>query len=205
MLPYWYGMKNRSGSASSNSFARRIDPLLPSSAGVNSSAAPYSSSSWRRSILTFSGSTARNRYPRRRASIARAMPVLPLVGSMMIRGVLGKRSPLASASSSIASAMRSLTEPDGLAPSSFAHRRTPGAGPKLGSSTRGVLPIARSIVVGARTASSVILSAAAGNRRQDRDHVALFDARLQTVQVAHVLVVDVDVDEAALGAVPLEQ
>src|SRR5438270_3609208 len=133
------------------------------------------------------------------------MPVLPLVGSMMTRCVPGKRSPLASAWSSIASAMRSLTEPEGLAPSSFAHRRTPGRGLKLGSATRGVLPIARSIDVGVRTASTVIGSAAASDRRQDRDHVALFDTRLEAVQVAHVLVVDVDVDEAPLSAITLQQ
>jgi hypothetical protein len=36
--------------------------------------------------------------------------------------------------------------------------RTPGAGLKLGSSTNGVLPMARSMVVRARTAVNVIVA-----------------------------------------------
>src|SRR5215217_5008718 len=39
-------------------------------------------------------------------------------------------------------ATRSLTEPVGLRPSSFAQRRTSGFGVRRGSSTTGVLPIA---------------------------------------------------------------
>src|SRR2546422_353296 len=69
------------------------------------------------------------------------MPVLPLVGSTITRSVPGYSSPCASAASNIASAMRSLTDPDGLAPSSLAQIRTPVLGLKLGSSTSGVLPI----------------------------------------------------------------
>ena len=52
------------------------------------------------------------------ATEARPMPVLPLVGSMMTEP--GFSWPLASASSIMALAMRSLTEPAGLKYSSFA-------------------------------------------------------------------------------------
>src|SRR5215471_18753813 len=136
--------------------------------------------------------------------MASAMPVLPLVGSMMIRGVPRTSSPRASASSSMASAIRSLTLPEGLAPSSLAHRRTLGSGLNVGSSTSGVLPMACSIDVAGRVASRTMGSAAC-HRRQDGDHVALGDRRLQALQVPHVLVVDVDVDELALLATRLQQ
>src|SRR5712691_2193912 len=155
-------------------------------------------------MLTFSGKTARKRYPRRRASIASAMPVLPLVGSRITRSVPGYSSPSASAASNIARAIRSLTDPDGLAPSSLAQMRTLGVGLKLGSSTNGVLPMARSMVVGVRTAVSVIPGPlAASHRGQDRDLVAFGHGRLEPVQVAHVLVIQIDVDEGALGAAGL--
>src|SRR5207253_7762236 len=63
------------------------------------------------------------------------MPVLPLVGSMM-------RAPGSScASSSIAFATRSLIEPVGFWPSSFAYRRTDGFGASRCNSTSGVFPI----------------------------------------------------------------
>src|SRR5712691_4048552 len=157
-------------------------------------------------MLTFSGKTARKRYPRRRASIASAMPVLPLVGSRITRSVPGYSSPCASAASNIARAMRSLTDPDGLAPSSLAQIRTPAVGLKLGSSTNGVLPMARSIVVSERTAVSVIVEAlAASHRGQDRDYVVFGDRCLEPIQVAHVFVVQIDVDEVALRAAGLEQ
>src|SRR5688572_3278465 len=51
-------------------------------------------------------------------------------------------SPFSSASSMRARATRSLTEPVGLADSSFAQMRTPGLGDSRFSSTSGVLPIA---------------------------------------------------------------
>src|ERR1700687_4044612 len=114
------------------------------------------------------------------------MPVLPLVGSMTTRSVPGNSSPCASAASNMASAMRSLTDPDGLAPSSLAQMRTPGWGLKLGSSTSGVLPMARSMVVRERTAVRVIvrpLTPSYGG--QDRDDVVFGHGRLEPVQVAH--------------------
>ncbi len=69
------------------------------------------------------------------------MPVLPEVGSRMV--CPGSMAPSASASSIIALATRSLTDPVGLRPSSLAKMRTQGCfGETRGSSTNGVLPTA---------------------------------------------------------------
>src|SRR5947207_7052567 len=68
------------------------------------------------------------------------MPVFPEVGSRMMRP--GVSEPSASACSIIFLAMRSLSEPVGLAPSSLAHSRTDGFGLSRGIPTSGVLPIA---------------------------------------------------------------
>ena len=75
--------------------------------------------------------------------MARPMPVLPLVASTTV--CPGRNAPERSASSMIARAMRSLTEPIGLNDSSFANTLTPG-GASLPRRTRGVLPIVSSIV-----------------------------------------------------------
>src|SRR5436190_20063406 len=64
------------------------------------------------------------------------MPVLPLVGSSSSRP--GSSSPDASAASIIALATRSLIDPVGFCPSSFAYSRTLPTGR---SSTSGVFPI----------------------------------------------------------------
>jgi hypothetical protein len=72
--------------------------------------------------------------------MASEMPVLPLVGSSTV--CPGSSSPSRSAASISDSATRSLTEPVGLACSSFAHSRAPPSGRRRGSSTSGVLPIA---------------------------------------------------------------
>src|SRR5438132_10434637 len=66
---------------------------------------------------------------------ASEIPVLPLVGSSSSRP--GSSSPEASAASIIALATRSLIDPVGFWPSSFAKIRTPPTG---ASSSRGVLP-----------------------------------------------------------------
>ena len=71
--------------------------------------------------------------------MARAMPVLPDDGSMMIRP--GVSVPSASASCTMARAMRSLTEPPGFWPSILARSRTSGLGLRELTSTTGVLPI----------------------------------------------------------------
>src|SRR5918911_2033843 len=76
------------------------------------------------------------------------MPVLPLVGSSSARP--GSSSPDASAASIIALAIRSLIDPVGFWPSSFAYRRTDGFGASRASSTSGVFPM-RSRRLGATT------------------------------------------------------
>src|ERR671916_143541 len=69
------------------------------------------------------------------------MPVLPLVGSTIVPP--GSRAPLASAASTIRTAMRSSTDPPGLRYSSFASTRG-ASGPRSRvtevSRTSGVLP-----------------------------------------------------------------
>src|SRR5581483_3858072 len=111
------------------------------------------------------------------------MPVLPLVGSSSARP--GSSSPDASAASIIASATRSLIDPVGLAPSSFAYSCTPAFGASRVSSTSGVSPI-RSRTLGA--------SLLATRHRGEQDHRrALADGRLELVERADVLAVDVDV------------
>src|SRR3954468_16387928 len=82
------------------------------------------------------------RYPRRWATRASPMPVLPLVGSTIVPP--GFSRPASSAASTMRTAMRSLTEPPGLTNSTFAS--TSGAsGPRsrvtLLSRTSGVPPI----------------------------------------------------------------
>src|SRR5215217_5989813 len=126
------------------------------------------------------------------------MPVLPLDGSTRVAP--GARRPAFSASSTMARAMRSLTLPVGLWPSSLAHSRTPGRGESLGSPTSGVLPIAS-----ARSSCRTAGSAPAGHGREDGDHVAVVELGVERAQEPDVLVVDVDVDEAVQGAVPGEQ
>ena len=66
------------------------------------------------------------------------MPVLPDDGSMIV--LPGVSVPSASASAIMLRAMRSLTEPAGLLPSSLARMRTRGLGLRLDTSTTGVLP-----------------------------------------------------------------
>ena len=71
--------------------------------------------------------------------MASEIPVLPEVGSRMV--CPGAMSPRSSASSIMARATRSLTEPVGLRDSSLAQMRTPGVGDRRFSSISGVLPI----------------------------------------------------------------
>ena len=71
--------------------------------------------------------------------MASAMPVLPDDGSRM--RLPGASVPSASASRTMALAMRSLTDPVGLALSSLATSRTPGLGLSSETSTAGVLPM----------------------------------------------------------------
>ena len=88
-----------------------------------------------------SGITRMRRYPLAAARAARAIPVLPEVGSMIT--VPGVSSPFASPSSSMALATRSFTEPAGWKASTLASIRaaSPCFCSRRVSSSRGVLPI----------------------------------------------------------------
>ena len=66
--------------------------------------------------------------------------MLPEVGSRIVLSAVS--SPEDSAASIMARAIRSLVEPVGLFPSSFAQIRTPGREDIRGRPTNGVLPIA---------------------------------------------------------------
>ena len=70
------------------------------------------------SLLTLSGITKIARYPFTEATSASPIPVFPDVASTMVPP--GFKSPFASASWTIATAIRSLTEPPGLKDSTFA-------------------------------------------------------------------------------------
>src|SRR5690242_10444262 len=108
------------------------------------------------------------------------MPVLPLVGS-------SSSCPGSScAASTIATATRSLIEPVGFWPSSFAKSLTPGFGDRRGSSTSGVFP----------TSSRSECAGSATCHRGQEDHGrAVVDGRLEAVLGADVLALDVDVHE----------
>ena len=92
-------------------------------------------------MLMVSGIVMMMRYPRAAAMLARPMPVLPEVGSMMVPP--GCSSPEASAASIMALATRSLTEPPGLKYSSFTSTRAFRLSffSMLVSSSRGVWPM----------------------------------------------------------------
>src|SRR5580700_5219824 len=128
--------------------------------------------------------------------MARPMPVLPEVGSIRTwSGLPGTRTPARSASSMRDSATRSFTEPPGFCPSSFMKMLTAGLGLSALMSIIGVLPM-RSRTVG-YSAMGVGLpkSSAAGHGGQDGHLGPVSHGRLEALQVAHVVVVDVDVDE----------
>src|SRR4051812_34775491 len=134
--------------------------------------------------------------------MASAMPVLPDVGSRMIDD--SPSTPRRSRSSTRYFAARSFTEPVGFSISSLAKIRTSGSGDMRAISTSGVFPIASTMSVYPRPcptcpptwAVRVITSASAARHcRQDDQRVARVDGRRALLQVADVLVVQVDVDE----------
>src|SRR5712692_7005541 len=114
------------------------------------------------------------------------MPVLPLVGSSSSRP--GSSSPAASAAWIIVFAIRSLVEPVGFWPSSFAYSRMPGGASRV-NSTSGVRPTR------SRTPGWASPLAPTGHRREQDNRGAVRDRRLQAVEGAHVLALDVDVHE----------
>jgi hypothetical protein len=103
---------NPLGCSFSNSSARRIAPDIPSPPGVSTSCAPRAWRSFRRSTLIVSGIVRISRYPRAAQTKASAIPVLPLVGSMMVDS--GPILPSASAASIMLLPMRSFTLDRGL-------------------------------------------------------------------------------------------
>src|SRR4051812_45758734 len=126
--------------------------------------------------------------------MARPMPVLPDDGSRSV--CPGVSVPSASASVIMFRAMRSLTEPPGFWPSSLARIRTAGLGLSWLTSTSGVMPMVSRIEPKAGKPRS-----AAGDGRQDGDHVGVLDGRGQLVEEPHVVVVAVHVHELVQGAV----
>src|SRR5438445_896670 len=114
------------------------------------------------------------------------MPVFPLVGSSSSRP--GCNSPAASAASIIALATRSLIEPVGFSPSSFAYMRTDGFGVSRLSSTSGVLPTSER-----RLSATSGLCTAAGHRRKQDHGRAERNRRFEAVERAHVFALDVDI------------
>src|SRR6266852_4051126 len=116
------------------------------------------------------------------------MPVLPLVGSSSSRP--GSSSPAASAAWIIVFAIRSLVEPVGFWPSSFAYSRVPGGASRV-NSTSGVRPTR------SRTPGWASPLAPTGHRREQDNRGAVRDRRLQAVEGAHVLALDVDVHEGS--------
>src|ERR671920_320705 len=128
------------------------------------------------------------------------IPVLPLVGSRIVAP--GVSVPSFSAASIIEIAARSLIDPVGLWSSSLAHSRTSEVGDRLGSPTSGVPPrestrelkrVMEGLFPGTRGRAGGSGSAAAGDRREDGDRVAVLDRGVQGAGEPHVLVVDVHV------------
>src|SRR5690606_9357417 len=123
--------------------------------------------------------------------MASEMPVLPLVGSRMVQP--GVSRPSFSACSTIQSAGRYLMEPVGLRSSSLAQTRTSAEGERRGSPTIGVRPT--------ESVSDSNRMSPAGYGREHGDRVAVGDLGAEPAEEAHVLVVQVDVDEAAQAVV----
>src|ERR1700730_9073871 len=149
--------------------------------------APYRRSSLRRSSVALAGMTHVGGQRFSWAISASEMPVFPLVGSSSSRP--GCNSPDASAASIIALATRSLIEPVGFSPSSFAYMRTDGFGVSRLSSTSGVLPTSE------RRLSATSGLGTAGHGREQDHRRAKRNRCLEAVECAHVLALDVDVHE----------
>src|SRR3954454_16050129 len=120
------------------------------------------------------------------------MPVLPEDDSMIV--CPGRSWPAFSASSIMALAARSFTDPPGFWPSNFASTRARGLGLRLLTSTSGVFPI-RSRTLEYRATEKAGSGGAAGDRRQDRDLVVVDDLGVELVEVPHIVVVHVHIDE----------
>src|SRR5690349_18425092 len=113
--------------------------------------------------------------------MARAMPVLPEVGSRMVAPWTSR--PSRSAASIMARAGRSLIEPVGLRSSSLAQRRTLSDGESLGRPTSGVSPTAAS-----RESYRATTRSAPGDGGQDGHRVPVGHLGVQATGEAYVLV-----------------
>ncbi len=114
--------------------------------------------------------------------MARAIPVLPLVASRIVRP--GTSCPAASAASIIRRAGRSLTEPPGLLPSNLPSTRTPGGHPgRPRSCTSGVFPMA---------SSKLISASFAWSRSGVGQHCAVWHTRLPShfIGIVHPIAAD---------------
>ena len=129
-------MNQPCAAASSSIFL--IMPTARSAAGVTITLAPRKRISLRRSTLKGSAMVTTSGYPLAAQTMARPMPVLPLVASMTVWP--GFSAPDFSAASITPSARRSLTEPSGLKASTLTYRFTPAGARRL-MRTTGVLPI----------------------------------------------------------------
>ena len=120
-------------------------PSVPRCAGVNSISAPRAARILTRSSLTASDMVNKMSYPLTAATMARPIPVLPLVASKMVLPLIN--APDFSASSIIFKAGRSLMDPPGLSPSSLASISTSMPDVSRAMETRGVLPILSRILL----------------------------------------------------------
>src|SRR5215472_5995962 len=124
------------------------------------------------------------------------MPVLPEVGSKIVDP--GRSRPSFSACSIMKNAARSFTDPVGLRSSSFAHSRTSSEGDMRGKPTSGVFPSEARRDSKRMRSESVRYKRSlrpAGDRGEDGHGVAVRHRRVQAAEEAHVLVVQVNVDE----------
>jgi len=130
-----------SGILAWSSSALAMAPRMPFEPSVRTSLAPRILKSLRRSRLIVSGMVNTSFKPRAAATKASAMPVFPLVGSISTESLSMR--PEASASSIIATPMRSLTLESGLKNSSLSRMSAtaPWARAVRWSRTSGVLPM----------------------------------------------------------------
>src|SRR5580698_2411378 len=122
------------------SFALAMAPFIPFGPGVSTISAPKAFSSTRRSMLIVSGIVRISLYPFTAATNARAIPVLPLVGSIRMVSP-GLIRPAFSALSIMANPMRSFTLAAGFRLSSLATTVAGKPADTRFRRTKGVRPI----------------------------------------------------------------
>ncbi len=140
---------------------------MPLGPGVRMISAPKALSSTRRSRLMVSGMVRMSLYPLTAATKARAMPVLPLVGSIRIVWP-GLILPDFSASSIMARPMRSLTLASGFWLSSLATTVAGSPAATRLSRTRGVCPISSVTFAAIRAMIDLLVRACFPTRALDQ-------------------------------------